>query len=131
MWEKSIAAVANALSVADSAAADGVVLHTGSHRGKGIEVVLPRVAEALVRVFEAAPGNTLLALENAAGQGGTIGRSWSELSARRPRGCQIPRLAVCMDTCHAFAAGYNIVDPADWTRRCVSWMARWALRGWR
>jgi deoxyribonuclease-4 len=111
MWEKSIAAVANALTVADGAGADGVVLHTGSHRGKGIEAVLPRVAEALVRIFEAAPGSALLALENAAGQGGTIGKSWGELGAI-VRAVPDPRLAVCMDTCHAFAAGYNIVDAA-------------------
>jgi deoxyribonuclease-4 len=89
----------------------GVVLHTGSHRGKGIEAVLPRVAEALVRIFEAAPGSALLALENAAGQGGTIGKSWGELGAI-VRAVPDPRLAVCMDTCHAFAAGYNIVDAA-------------------
>ena len=51
----------------------GVVLHTGSHKGKGIEAVLSRVAGALERIFEDAPGDCLLALENAAGQGGTIG----------------------------------------------------------
>lgn len=111
MWEKSIAAVANSLNVAEAAGADGVVLHTGSHRGKGIEAVLARVAEALARVFESAPGGTLLALENAAGQGGTIGKSWAELGAI-VRAMPDARLAVCMDTCHAFAAGYNIAEPA-------------------
>lgn len=111
MWEKSIAAVANSLNVAEGAGADGVVLHAGSHRGKGVEAVLPRVAEALVRIFEAAPGGALLALENAAGQGGTIGKSWAELGII-VKEVPNPRLAVCMDTCHAFAAGYNIVEAA-------------------
>lgn len=111
MWEKSISSVANSLNVADGVGANGVVLHTGSHRGRGIEAVLPRVTEALVRIFETAPGQARLALENAAGQGGTIGKSWAELGAI-VRAVPQSRLAVCMDTCHAFAAGYNIVDPA-------------------
>jgi deoxyribonuclease-4 len=109
MWEKSIDCVINALTVADGAGANGVVLHTGSHRGKGLEAVLPRVATALERIFEAAPGDCLLALENAAGQGGTIGKSWGELGMIIQT-VRSPRLAVCMDTCHAFAAGYNIAN---------------------
>ena len=110
-WEKSIDAVVNALTVAHNAGAQGVVLHTGSHRGKGVEAVLPRVASALERIFEAAPGDTLLALENAAGQGGTIGATFAELGSII-RTVQSPRLAVCLDTCHSFAAGYNVADPA-------------------
>jgi deoxyribonuclease-4 len=111
MWEKSIDCVVNALTVADGAGANGVVLHTGSHRGKGLEAVLPRVATALERIFTDAPGDCLLALENAAGQGGTIGKSWAELGSVL-KAVPTPRLAVCMDTCHAFAAGYKVTEPA-------------------
>jgi deoxyribonuclease-4 len=109
MWEKSIDCVINALTVADGAGANGVVLHTGSHRGAGVDAVLPRVVSALERVLADAPGDCLLALENAAGQGGTIGKSWSELGTII-RAAASPRLAVCLDTCHAFAAGYRITD---------------------
>ncbi|MGE0228592.1 MAG: deoxyribonuclease IV [Dehalococcoidia bacterium] len=107
MWEKSVESVINALTVAESAGAEGVVLHTGSHRGKGIDAVLPRVAAALERILEAAPGAALLALENAAGQGGTIGKDFVELGAIL-RAVSSPRLAVCLDTCHAYAAGYDL-----------------------
>jgi deoxyribonuclease-4 len=107
MWEKSIDCVINALTVADGAGANGVVLHTGSHRGSGMEAVLPRVVAALERILAAAPGDCLLALENAAGQGGTIGKSWAELGTII-KAVPTPRLAVCLDTCHAFAAGYKI-----------------------
>lgn len=107
MWEKSIDCVVNALTVADGAGADGVVLHTGSHRGRGMDEVLPRVAAALERICEAAPGTALLALENAAGQGGTIGKSFAELGSIL-RAVDAPRMAVCVDTCHAFAAGYDL-----------------------
>ncbi|MEZ4552380.1 MAG: deoxyribonuclease IV [Dehalococcoidia bacterium] len=110
MWEKSVDAVINALTVADGAGAEGVVLHTGSHRGKGIDAVLPKVAAALERILEAAPGAALLALENAAGQGGTIGKDFAELGAIL-RTVASPRLAVCLDTCHAYAAGYDLTTP--------------------
>lgn len=107
MWEKSIDCVVNALTVADGAGADGVVLHTGSHRGKGMDAVLPRVAAALERILDAAPGDALLALENAAGQGGTIGKDFAELGAIL-RAVPTSRLAVCLDTCHSYAAGYDL-----------------------
>lgn len=107
MWEKSIDCVINALTVADGVGADGVVLHTGSHRGRGMEAVLSRVASALERICSEAPGEAVLALENAAGQGGTIGKSFVELGAIL-RTVPTSRLAVCLDTCHAFAAGYDI-----------------------
>ncbi len=110
MWEKSIDTVANALTVASRAGADGVVLHTGSHRGKGIDAVLSRVAAALERIFEAAPDDVLLALENAAGQGGTIGKDFAELGVIY-KAVPTDRLAMCMDTCHTFAAGYRIDQP--------------------
>jgi deoxyribonuclease-4 len=107
MWEKSIDCVINALTVADGAGAEGVVLHTGSHFGKGVEAVLPRVARAFERIFTEAPRDTLLALENAAGQGGTIGKSFTELGVIL-KAVGDPRLTVCLDTCHSFAAGYDL-----------------------
>jgi len=108
--EKSIDAVINALTVADAVAAQGVVLHTGSHRGRGLEVVLGQVADAIQRILEQSTGEAVLALENAAGQGGVIGGSFGELGAIL-KAVDSTRVQVCFDTCHAFAAGYNIADP--------------------
>ncbi len=108
--EKSIAAVVNALTVADAAGANGVVLHTGSHKGSGLEACLPQVAGAIEQIFEQAPGSAVLALENAAGHGGTIGRDFLELGTIL-KAVGTPRLQVCVDTCHAFAGGYNLADP--------------------
>ncbi len=108
--EKSIASVVNALSVAARAGADGVVLHSGSHLGRGFEAVLPEVVSALARIFDEAPEGPLLALENAAGQQGPIGGRFGELGAILDA-ADSPRLRVCLDTCHTFAAGYDIATP--------------------
>jgi deoxyribonuclease-4 len=107
--EKSIAAVVNALNVAHRAQAQGVVLHTGSHKGAGLDGCLGQIAGALERVFEQAEGGAVLALENAAGHGGTIGRDFGELGAIL-RAVDHPRLQVCVDTCHAYAGGHNLAS---------------------
>ncbi len=109
--EKSIDAVVNALTVAHNAGAQGVVLHTGSHKGAGLDAVLDQVAGALRQIFDQAPGEAVLALENAAGHGGVIGKEFAELGAILSA-VDHPRLQVCVDTCHAFAAGNNLADPA-------------------
>ena len=107
MIEKSIASVVNAMTVGAAAGADGVVLHTGSHKGLGLEAVLDRVVESLHRILKASPEGPTLALETMAGQGGTIGTKFYDLGALL-RAVDSPRLATCLDTCHSFAAGYDI-----------------------
>lgn len=105
--EKSFASVVNSLTVAHRAGAQGVVLHTGSHKGAGLEAVLTRVVEGLTRILGEAEGEATLALENSAGQGGVIGARFGELGALLAA-VDSPRLGVCFDTCHAFAAGYDV-----------------------
>lgn len=107
MIEKSIASVVNAMTVGAAIGADGIVLHTGSHKGLGLEAVLDRVVDSLHRILAASPAGPLLALETMAGQGGTIGTKFSDLGALL-RTVNSPRLATCLDTCHSFAAGYDI-----------------------
>ena len=108
-YERSIDAVVHALTVAHEAGARGVVLHTGSHMNAGLAAVLPRVIEALERILGTAPGEAVLALETAAGQGGTIG-SFDDLGAIL-EALRSPRLEVCLDTCHVFAAGHDVRTP--------------------
>ena len=108
--DKSVDSVANALRVAEAIGADGVVLHTGSHRGRGFDAVVEQVVDALRRTLDAAPGEAVLALENTAGQGGTIGARFDEIGVLL-RAVGSSRLALCFDTCHAFAAGYDVARP--------------------
>ena len=114
MLDKSIGSILNAMTVADAIGADGVILHTGSHKGRGLDAVSDQVCDALGSILDQSPGSAVLALENAAGHGGTIGATFGELGLLLGRVAS-DRLAVCIDTCHAFAAGYDIssVDGLD------------------
>ena len=108
-YERSIDAVIYALTVAHEAGAAGVVLHTGSHRSAGLDAVLPRVLTAIERILDGSPGDATLALETSAGQGGTIG-SFADLGLILGA-VRSPRLQVCVDTCHVFAAGHELRTP--------------------
>ena len=105
--EKSINSVRDALNLASKIGAEGVVLHTGSHKGKGFNKVQRKVISAIKNVLKNAPNEVKLALENSAGQGGAIGGDFNELFYLIER-INDQRLGICFDTCHAFAAGYDI-----------------------
>ena len=93
----------------------GLVVHPGAHMGEGEEEGIRRIAESLNTVHDRTPGfRTLSILEVTAGQGTTIGFRFEHL-----RGIvdllDVPeRAAVCLDTCHAFAAGYDLRSASGW-----------------
>jgi len=85
-----------------------MIFHPGSHRGKGLKWGIKTIAASLdVAVKKADAPDVVLTLENTAGQGDTVGDTLESLrdilAATKAR----DRLAVCLDTCHAFAAGYD------------------------
>lgn len=87
----------------------GVVLHIGSHQGRGWEHARALVIESIEEVLTNTPPDSTLLLENSAGQQGKIG-SLSEL-AEILHALPTSRLKVCLDTAHAFEAGYNFGTP--------------------
>ena len=106
------------LSTADGMGAEGLVLHIGSHRGSGFETALPAVAEALVRALDEVDADIEgcpILLENAAGAGDTVGRSFEELAQVIDAASGDERLGVCLDTQHLWASGipFGTVDDAD------------------
>lgn len=109
--EKSVGSVLNAMRIAEAIGARGVVLHTGSHRGRGMEAVQEQVAKTIARILDESPGEAVLALETMAGQGGAIGTRFEDLGVLI-REVNSPRLKTCLDTAHTFAAGYSIHTPA-------------------
>ena len=111
--QRSESTLAGYLAAADRLGIDGVIFHTGSHKGAGFEACLPQIAEHLRHVMERAdPKHARLLIENNAGSGGCVGARFEELQAMLAA-VPDPRIAVCLDTCHAFASGYDIRTAAQ------------------
>jgi deoxyribonuclease-4 len=104
---KTLASLTQSLRVGAGIGAVGVVLHPGSaktgHVGQAIERAGQVIAEALAESQECA-----LQLEDTAGAGGTLGRSFEELAALIDAAGGDPRLGVCLDSCHLLASGYDV-----------------------
>ncbi len=85
-----------------------VVLHPGSHTGDGVEVGLDRFVGALDEAIDQAESDAMILVETTAGQGTGLGSSFHELGSIRDRSRFQDKIGVCLDTCHIFAAGYDI-----------------------
>jgi deoxyribonuclease-4 len=96
---------------------DFYVFHPGAPKGKGLDAGIDQIAFSLNDIVKKYPDSTtLILLENAAGQGSTVGRKWSELHRILDQLEDQKRFGVCFDTCHAFAAGYDITTEASYEK---------------
>ncbi len=107
MRKKSADSLIHALRMGDEIRADGVVLHPGSTVGEPQEEALSRVGEMLRHALSESEGCRLL-LENTAGAGNTIGRSFEELRELIDLAGGDKRIGICLDSCHMFASGFDI-----------------------
>ena len=109
---KSRAALKDELGRCHELGVKGLVVHPGAHLGEGVEAGLAAVAHSLELILaelEQESANTVpVLLENTAGQGTTLGSSLEELGQIITQCKLSARLGVCLDTCHAFAAGYSV-----------------------
>ncbi|MEA2168776.1 MAG: deoxyribonuclease [Solirubrobacteraceae bacterium] len=107
---KSLTSLAHSLRVGDGIGAGGVVLHAGSALqgdvGKAIKRAGPVIKAAL-----AATESCQLHLENTAGAGGTLGRSFTELAGLLDAAGGDERIGFCLDSCHLLASGYDVRTP--------------------
>ena len=107
---KSVDSLTSHMNAAGRIGAAGVIFHGGSHGGVGFDGVLDQASAALREVLSESPDDVLLIIENSAGMGSHIGSSFAEI-ARMIDAIDDPRVEVCLDTEHTFAAGYNLADP--------------------
>src|SRR5580698_8137852 len=113
LYEKSVACLISNLSTGRGMASSGVVLHVGSHKGSGFEAALPQMAEAFKRALDGADRapegvkDCPILIENAAGSGGTVGRSLDEIQALIDATGGDERIGLCIDTQHLWASGVN------------------------
>ena len=114
LYEKSVAALSHNVAVGRAMGASGVILHVGSHKGVGFEEVVDQVVRAFTRALDDAGADTEcpILIENAAGAGGTVGRSLEEIEALLEASGRDERLGVCLDTQHLFASGVDYATPS-------------------
>jgi len=105
--EKSRASLIHSLRMGDEIGADGVVLHPGSTVGEPHDEALERVGETL-RAALAESERCPLLLEDTAGAGNTLGRTFEELARLTELAGDDERLGVCLDSCHLLASGYDV-----------------------
>lgn len=85
-----------------------LVTHLGSHLGMGREIGLRRISNALNQATKHAKGDFQICLENMAGQNNSMGSKFEEVREIYDSVKQKERIAICLDTCHAYAAGYDL-----------------------
>ena len=107
---KSYDALQATMETARAIDADAVVFHVGSHLGYGFDDALDTVAPQLRELLDLTTEKLWLCLENAAGAGGTIGRSIAELDALCERVDGHERLGLCLDSCHWWASGVDVTN---------------------
>ena len=111
---KTLTSLIASLRAGDALGATGVVLHPGSAKTGEVGPAIQRAGEVIAQALaesDACP----LHLENTAGAGGTLGRSFAELAALIAAGGGGPRLGVCLDSCHLLASGHDVRNAAALT----------------
>jgi deoxyribonuclease-4 len=122
LYEKSIATLTHNLSVARGIGSSGLILHVGSHHGAGFDQVVRQIADAFERALaEADPtpereAECPILIENAAGAGGTVGRSLEEIQLLIDACNGDDRLGLCIDTQHLWASGIDFSTVAGTER---------------
>ncbi len=111
---RSVEAARDELDRAEALGLSWVVLHPGSHLGTGEDAGLARIAAALSQLLSATESYSAgFLVENTAGQGSALGYRFEHL-AYLVEEVQSDRLGVCIDTCHLFAAGYELRTSAGY-----------------
>ncbi len=106
---RSIEALGDEIDRAEALGLLGVVIHPGAGTGGTEARAVQRAADTVRRVLERRPaGTTLVLLEGTAGQGTTIGHRFEHLAGIIGRLGGTPRVGICLDTCHLFAAGFDL-----------------------
>jgi deoxyribonuclease-4 len=127
---KSLTSLTYSLRVGQAIGASAVILHPGSAKTGHVGEAIARAGETIAAALADSEGCELH-LENTAGAGGTLGRSFEELAQLIDAAGSDRRLGVCLDSCHLLASGYDIRTPAKVTsvlRECSRTLGRGTVR---
>ena len=110
--DRSIDAFAEELRRGETLGISFLITHPGSHVGQGVETGLERFVQGMDRAITASSTSSIAVLiETTAGQGTNLGSTFEEIAFILGRSRHSRRLGVCFDTCHCFAAGYDLRSP--------------------
>lgn len=116
-WEKSLESFVVEVERCATLKLPFIVLHPGAHGGAGEDAGLSRVTRALDECFNRIKDKEVVVLlEITAGQGSSVGCKFEHLAQIMDHSLYPERLGICFDTCHAFAAGYDIRTPEGYDR---------------
>lgn len=108
VWERSLDSLEMNMQAAAALGSAAVVTHLGSHGGKGDEFGIRRVIQAIEKAFTRSEKIVPILLETTAGSGNSVGHDFAQLGRIAGAFAGEGTLGVCFDTCHAFAAGYEL-----------------------
>jgi deoxyribonuclease IV len=115
IYQKSFAAVVDELQRCEILKIPYLVIHPGSHLGVGEQKGLDRLAKALYECYyKAMTVNTSILLETTAGQGSNLGYTFEQLKYLLDQSRLEDKIGVCLDTCHIYAAGYDLRSRKTW-----------------
>lgn len=109
---KSEIAIKQEFEIANKIKARGMVFHLNSHNGAGFEAIFNQFCDGVKKVLETVEGDAKLLMETSAGSANHIGSSFEELTKILEE-VKNPRLGICIDTQHIWAAGYDLVNNID------------------
>ncbi len=113
LWARSRDAFLVELDRCEALGIGFLVTHPGAHTGSGEAAGLARLVRALDEIHAVRPDQEVMVLlETTAGQGSCLGHRFEQLASVRRQVAQPRRVGVCLDTCHVFAAGYDLRTPA-------------------
>ncbi len=111
LWQRSQEAFGIELDRAQALGIPYLVTHAGAHMGQGEEAGLARIAAAIDQVVAERPDGPLILLETTAGQGTSLCYRFEHIARVIELTHHADRIGICLDTCHVFAAGYDLSTP--------------------
>ncbi|WP_455369289.1 deoxyribonuclease IV [[Eubacterium] cellulosolvens] len=108
VYTKSVKSLIEELNRCDRLGIPYIIIHLGSHLGKGRKLGLEQITNAIKTAFGSSKGKSILLLENTAGTKNSMGSSFREIQEIIDQISDKYRLGICFDTCHAFVTGYDL-----------------------
>jgi deoxyribonuclease-4 len=117
LWKRSLEAFVVEMQRCDALGIPALIMHPGAHGGDGEAAGLERLTRAFNSLEERLPdARVKILVETTAGQGTTLGHRFEQLRSILDAVSPRERFGICLDTCHVFAAGYDLRAPADYER---------------